>query len=81
MLALEAGLPIVPLAVRGSAAVLPARSLRIGSGDIEVVVGAPIAVAGRERDALIAEVRSFMREHLGEPDGAGRDVPLAAEAR
>jgi len=80
MLALETGFPIVPVAVCGSVDVLPRGSWRIAAGDIEVVVGPPIAVAGVERDELMRRVRAFMLEQLAKP-GVDRPRPaLAAEA-
>jgi 1-acyl-sn-glycerol-3-phosphate acyltransferase len=77
MLALDTGAPIVPLVVRGSAEVLPNRSLWIESGDIEVIVGAPIAVAGRERDDLVRRVRGFMLDHLQGPAPAAHQAAVA----
>jgi 1-acyl-sn-glycerol-3-phosphate acyltransferase len=65
MLALETGLPVVPIAVRGSAELLPRGSWQPASGEIEVVVGAPIPVAGMQRDALVERVRAFMVAQLG----------------
>ena len=65
MLALETGVPIVPIVVRGSREILPRGSWQPASGEIEVVVGAPIAAAGVERDELIERVRTFMTAHLG----------------
>jgi 1-acyl-sn-glycerol-3-phosphate acyltransferase len=80
MLALETGFPIVPIAVRGSRAILPKGSWRIVGGEIEVVVGAPIAVEGAERDELIERVRAFMLEHLDVPVAPGRRVGVAEVA-
>jgi 1-acyl-sn-glycerol-3-phosphate acyltransferase len=65
MLALETGFPVVPIAVLGSAELLPRGSWQPTSGEIEVVVGAPIPVAGMERDELIERVRAFMEAQLG----------------
>lgn len=79
MLALETGFPIVPIAVLGSGEILPRGSWRPLAGRIEVVVGVPIPVAGVERDALIEQVRAFIREQLGAP--APVPALLAAEAR
>jgi 1-acyl-sn-glycerol-3-phosphate acyltransferase len=80
MLALETGIPIVPLVVLGSRDLLPRGSWLPMAGDVEVVVGPPIAVAGVERDELIRQVRAFMLAQLGcRADGAGRVA--AAEAR
>ena len=75
MLALETGFPIVPIAVRGSAELLPRGSWQPASGEIEVIVGAPIPVAGLERDELIARVRAFMVAQLGAHAGT---APTAA---
>jgi 1-acyl-sn-glycerol-3-phosphate acyltransferase len=79
MLALETGFPIVPICVRGSGDILPRGSWRPAAGEVDVVVGVPIPVAGVERDELMRRVRAFMLEHLGAP----RHTPhasLAAEA-
>ncbi len=78
MLALETETPIVPIVVRGSRSRLPKGAWRIVGGDVEVVVGAPIPVAGRTREELMARVQDFMLRHL---DAApGEEVPVAAEA-
>jgi 1-acyl-sn-glycerol-3-phosphate acyltransferase len=79
MLALETGFPIVPICVRGSGDILPRGSWLPVAGEVEVVVGEPIAVAGAERDELMQRVRAFMLEELGPP----RETPrpsVAAEA-
>ncbi|MFN8544796.1 MAG: lysophospholipid acyltransferase family protein [Candidatus Binatia bacterium] len=78
MLALEAGIPIVPVAVRGSRPLLPRNEWRIRGGDIEVVVGAPIPVVGQSRDELIRRLRAFMIAELGLP--AEPAARAAAEA-
>jgi 1-acyl-sn-glycerol-3-phosphate acyltransferase len=77
MLALETGFPVVPIAVLGSAELLPRGSWQPASGEIEVVVGAPIPVAGMERDALIERVRAFMEAQLGARAGTA-GPPIAA---
>lgn len=67
VMALQAGVPIVPVAVSGTEDVMAARSLRVGRGAVTVRLGAPIATAGRgtdARDELMAEVRSAMRALL-----------------
>jgi 1-acyl-sn-glycerol-3-phosphate acyltransferase len=80
MLALDAGVPVVPIVVRGSAAVLPRDSWLPRGGDIEVVVGTPIPVAGVTRDELMRHVAAFMHEQLGLPAEARGDRAVAAEA-
>lgn len=67
MMALQAGVPVVPVAVSGTESVMAARSLRVGRGAIKVRLGAPIPTAGRgpeARDELMAEVRSAMNSLL-----------------
>jgi 1-acyl-sn-glycerol-3-phosphate acyltransferase len=71
MLALETEFPIVPIAVRGSRSLLPKGSWRVAGGEIDVVVGAPIAVAGESREGLMERVRGFMAEQLGTVEPAG----------
>lgn len=65
MLALETGLSIVPIVVKGSGELLPRGSWYPRGGTVDVVVGAPMAVAGLERDELMRRVRAFMLEQLG----------------
>jgi 1-acyl-sn-glycerol-3-phosphate acyltransferase len=65
MLAIETGVPIVPLAVRNSRAILPRDDWRVQSGTMEVVVGDPIAVDDQTRDVLVAQVEAFLRRELG----------------
>jgi 1-acyl-sn-glycerol-3-phosphate acyltransferase len=67
MLALEMDTPIVPVAVRGTRALLPRDSWQIRGGTVEVVVGAPIPTTGRDREQLMAAVAAFMRSELGLP--------------
>lgn len=80
MLALETGFPIVPLAIRGSADVLPSHSWRARAGTIDVVVGEPVAVAGVDRDELMRRVGAFMREHGVAAVEPGRPRLVRAEA-
>ena len=79
MLALETGFPIVPLAIRGSGRILPRGSMSPGRGDIEVVVGPPIPVAGLDRDELMHRVRDFLSSYVDDARPRTRDE-LAAEA-
>lgn len=60
VLALQAGVPIVPVSIRGGREVLPKGSLRIRPGTIVVQFGAPIETSSftfETRDSLIAAVR------------------------
>jgi len=61
VLAIETATPIAPVAVLGTEAVMPKRSLRIESGTVEVRIGAPIEtadVAYKDKERLLDEVRS-----------------------
>ncbi|MGH7566310.1 MAG: lysophospholipid acyltransferase family protein [Gemmatimonadota bacterium] len=63
MLALEAGVPVVPVVVLGTDSIMEKGSLRVGRADIEVRIGRPIEIADRgagSRDQLMDEVRRAM---------------------
>jgi 1-acyl-sn-glycerol-3-phosphate acyltransferase len=64
MLALETGVPIVPLAVRNSRAILPRDDWRVRSGTIHVIVGEPIPVTDETREHLVRRVEEFLRREL-----------------
>ncbi|MGH0028645.1 MAG: lysophospholipid acyltransferase family protein [Myxococcota bacterium] len=73
-LALQAGVPILPVSVSGSRRITPKRSLRIESGPILIRYGRPIPTAGRgidERQALKDQVRAAIQ--------AGFDADLQRE--
>jgi 1-acyl-sn-glycerol-3-phosphate acyltransferase len=82
LLALQAGVPIVPIAIEGSGRVLPSGGFWITPGEMRLKMGQPIPTAGRSskaRDALMAEVRSAMIALHREIGGASReDAPEAA---
>jgi 1-acyl-sn-glycerol-3-phosphate acyltransferase len=48
--AIEAGVPIVPVAIAGAGAVLPPPGFMVRPGTIRVSVGEPIPTVGRELD-------------------------------
>ncbi len=50
VLAIETGIPIVPVAVTGSFRLLPAHTLLIQSGTIHIKVGSPLSVQGYTTD-------------------------------
>jgi 1-acyl-sn-glycerol-3-phosphate acyltransferase len=65
MLALKAGVPVVPVVVLGTDAIMEKGSLRVGRSEIEVRIGHPIEISGRRagsRDLLMEEVRQAMVE-------------------
>jgi 1-acyl-sn-glycerol-3-phosphate acyltransferase len=64
-LAKDTGAPIVPVAIRGTIDILPRGSRIMKKGkSVEVTIGAPIAVAGRDLDELMREVERFFRAHV-----------------
>ncbi|HMM87375.1 lysophospholipid acyltransferase family protein [Azohydromonas sp.] len=62
-LAIATGTPIVPIAV-SSAKCWPRRSFRLRPGTIDVVIGRPIPVAGREADELMREVEQWIEVQM-----------------
>jgi 1-acyl-sn-glycerol-3-phosphate acyltransferase len=62
-LAIQAGVPIVPISVSGSWRITPKRSLRIESGRVLVRYGAPIPTAGLRVDDR-GEVKLRVREAI-----------------
>lgn len=74
LLAIEAQVPIVPVAIEGSQRVLPPRGFRVRPEDVELKIGEPIPTAGRrqeDRDALVAEVREALCRLHREIGGKG----------
>ena len=64
-LAIDAGVPIVPVAIDGSRAVLGKHEKAINLGQtVTVTFGKPLPVDGRKPDELMAAVESHLRAHL-----------------
>jgi 1-acyl-sn-glycerol-3-phosphate acyltransferase len=67
VLAIEAGLPIVPVVCRGTRRLMPRGSrLTVVPGPVELVIEAPIATTGLtydDRDDLAARVRTAIERH------------------
>ena len=64
-LARETGTPIVPVAIKGTIDILPLGGKVMHTGKrVEVTIGAPIDVSGREIPAVIDEVQRFLRQHV-----------------
>ncbi len=77
VLALQAGVPIVPLAVLGGRQILPKGSFRVRSGEMVVKVGEPISVEGRthhHRDELRQEAWRRVAELKGCSDPPGMEL-------
>jgi 1-acyl-sn-glycerol-3-phosphate acyltransferase len=75
--AIDAGLPVVPVAVAGSERVLPKHALIVLPGSIRVAVGEPISTAGlgpADRERLTEIAHDKVRDLLG------RIEPASSEA-
>ncbi len=85
-LAMEAGVPIVPIALHGTRALMPRGSLRVKSGRIKAIIGAPIPTKGlkaEDRMALLQQVRGSIASMLGEAqqgDDSLRDANAASKS-
>jgi 1-acyl-sn-glycerol-3-phosphate acyltransferase len=69
LLAVEAGVPLVPVVLDGDVGVFDERRGASRPGVVRVVVGPPIETAGRTRDdvpALMDAVRAWMERELGD---------------
>jgi 1-acyl-sn-glycerol-3-phosphate acyltransferase len=67
-LAIQAGVPIVPVTVSGSQRITPKRSLRIESGTVKIVYGKPI-----ETRCFQVEDREALKQRVREAIEAGYD--------
>ncbi len=86
VVAMEAGVPVVPVAISGSGRVTPKDAIAVVPGTIRVVVGEPVDPRTLpDKDALLAEIRrrvvALHRSIGGLGDGDGDAVPPAAGAR
>lgn len=64
-LALGTGAPIVPVAVKGTLAILPRGGKVMKPGQrVDVTIGSPIPVVGRDLEGLMTEVREFLVKNI-----------------
>ena len=79
-LALDADVPIVPMATVGGFHVLPPRSLRIRPGRFTVLMGDPVHPSDhRDRDALMKEVRTRIENLVAEATISEREALLSEQ--
>jgi len=74
VLAIETGVPIVPVGISGTRDVMAKGSFRIRSADITIRVGEPILVEGlghEKRDVLLRRSRDSVAALIGQSIGAG----------
>jgi 1-acyl-sn-glycerol-3-phosphate acyltransferase len=80
LLAIKAGVPVVPVAVCGTDRILPAKSSYLRGGDVRVRIGEAIPTAGldaRDRRRLTDEIEAHVRRLYAE---AGGELSAAAGA-
>jgi 1-acyl-sn-glycerol-3-phosphate acyltransferase len=66
-MAIDAGAPIVPVALHGTRELMPRGSLRVKPGPVRVTIGAPIPTEGLgpdDRNALLERVRETIAQML-----------------
>jgi 1-acyl-sn-glycerol-3-phosphate acyltransferase len=82
VLAMEAGVPIVPVAISGAAAVTPKRAIEVHPGTVRVAFGKPLSPRDfPDRDALLREVRRRIIVLHVELGGAGGELGDAVAGR
>ncbi|HVC36908.1 MAG TPA: lysophospholipid acyltransferase family protein [Gammaproteobacteria bacterium] len=77
MAATRAGIPVVPVVIRGARAILPAETMRPRPGRVEVELLAPIMPTGKRGDdarALRDAVRASILMRCGEPDHSHKNL-------
>ena len=75
VMALKAGVPVVPVTIHGGGGILPKGSLRIRPGTIQVHFGVPVDTTGytyESREALIEKVRESINLELTREPGIRR---------
>jgi 1-acyl-sn-glycerol-3-phosphate acyltransferase len=76
-LAIRAGVPICPITLDGSWALMPRTTLRIKTGTVRIVIGQPIKTAGltmKDRKRLMREVEEKIRANLPVRPGEHADA-------
>lgn len=76
VLAIEAGVPLVPVYIRGTRAAMPRGSLWLRRRPVTLVVGEPVSTAGlayADRDAFRARVRAWFLAQEQAVDGVRGD--------
>ncbi len=82
VLAMEAGVPVVPVAISGAAALNPKGRLEVQPGTVRLALGEPVHPRDfADKDALLYEVRRRIIEQHRSLGGLGGDPENAVAAR
>jgi 1-acyl-sn-glycerol-3-phosphate acyltransferase len=68
--AVDAGRPVLPVAIKGTRRALPADAWLFHHGRIDVVIGAPIVPRGSDWQEIV-RLRNLAREHIARETGEG----------
>jgi 1-acyl-sn-glycerol-3-phosphate acyltransferase len=80
VVAKEAGVPVMPIAISGSGRITPSKAIEVHPGTIRMAVGDPVDPARfPDKDALLTEVHRRIVELHRSIGGLGGDVAVAAE--
>ena len=82
-LAIQSGVPLAPVAIRGTERVLAAKSSHFRSGNVELVIGDPLPVARltlKDRGALTAELEQRVRALLRSPSPESAEYVQSSRA-
>lgn len=75
ILASEMGVPILPVAISGTHEILPPSTLKaLPGGTVAIVIGAPIASEGRDKEALLDETRGAIAALLADARSLAKDA-------
>jgi 1-acyl-sn-glycerol-3-phosphate acyltransferase len=83
-LAIDAGVPIVPVAVTGARECMPRGSLLLRPGNVHITVLEPIPTKGLTEDnrqELVDKVRNAIARGLGQPESVTTPAPAIPAAR
>ena len=67
VIAIQAGLPVLPVTIRGTRNAMPKGGITSWGGNAEVIIGQPVKTAGmtyNDRDRLLEEVRAVIERNL-----------------
>jgi 1-acyl-sn-glycerol-3-phosphate acyltransferase len=77
-LAIQAGVPIIPIAIIGAHEIMPKRTLKIKPGRVTMVIGRPVDVSGYKietRSELIERVRGIIIRNFESGGTSGEKSP------